>query len=237
MLLGARARRLAAIVGLPLVLCLLAAMAVAFRSELFGLFRSAESIRARVESSGPFAPLVFVGLQVVQVVIFVIPGEVVQVAGGFAFGMWGGTLWSVVGILAGSLVNFVVGRLLGRPFVEAVFGKGRAARIEAATAGGRAAAGFFLLFAIPGIPKDALTYAAGASRLSFASFILVSTLGRLPGIVGSAYMGSAVFDQDYHCAIAVMVLASALFLIGLFFREAVHDWVARVISKARGRER
>ncbi|PKL08295.1 MAG: TVP38/TMEM64 family protein [Spirochaetae bacterium HGW-Spirochaetae-7] len=236
-MLGARARRLAAIVGFPLLLCLVAATALAFRSELFGLFRSAESIRARVSSSGPFAPLVFVGLQVIQVVIFVIPGEVVQVAGGFAFGMWGGTLWSAVGILAGSLVNFGIGRLLGRPFVEAVFGAERTARMDSATAGGKAAAGFFLLFAIPGIPKDALTYAAGASRLSFASFILVSTLGRLPGIVGSAYMGSAVFDREYRGAITVMVLSSALFLLGLFFRKAIHDWVARVISKTCGRER
>jgi uncharacterized membrane protein YdjX (TVP38/TMEM64 family) len=177
--------------------------------------------------------LAFVGLQIVQVVVFFIPGEVVQIAGGFAFGLWWGTLWSVLGILAGSLFNFGVGRLLGRPFVEAVFGVERTRRVEAATAGGRAAAGFFILFAIPGIPKDVLTYAAGASRLEFGSFLAVSTLGRLPGIIGSAYMGSAVFDQDYLAAIIVVSIASVLFAVGLVFHRQIHEAVALLISKKR----
>lgn len=209
-------------------------LAVVLRGPLLSMFRSAETLRAWVEARGAFAPLAFIGLQIVQVIVFFIPGEVVQIAGGFAFGLWGGTLWSVIGILAGSLFNFGVGRVLGRPFVEAVFGVERTRRVEAATAGGKAAAGFFILFAIPGIPKDVLTYAAGASRLPFGAFMAVSTLGRLPGIVGSAYMGSAVFDQDYVAAIIIVSIASVLFAAGLVFHGQIHEAVVRFISK-RGR--
>jgi len=225
-----RLRRVLSLLGFPSLIAVLGLLALVFHSEFAGLFRSAESIRAWVASNGGLAPLAFAALQVVQVIVFFIPGEVVQIAGGFAFGLWGGTLWSVIGILVGSLFNFAVGRLLGRPFVEAVFGVERTRRVEEATAGGKAAAGFFLLFAIPGIPKDLLTYAAGASRLRFGAFILVSTLGRLPGIVGSAYMGSAVFDQDYLAAIVVVSIASVLFVCGLVFRDQLHALIARFIS-------
>jgi uncharacterized membrane protein YdjX (TVP38/TMEM64 family) len=230
---GPRLKHTIALLGFPAVIVLAIFLAVVFRGRLPGKFLSAESIRAWVASKGVLAPLAFMGLQAIQVIIFVIPGEIVQVAGGFAFGLWGGTLWSVLGILLGSLVNFGVGRMLGRPFVEAVFGTSKAEKIETATAGGKAAAGFFLLFAIPGIPKDALTYAAGASRLSFFSFLLVSTIGRLPGILGSSFMGSAAFEKDYQAALIVAIVASTLFFLGLLFRDKLHDIIGRFVSRTR----
>ncbi|GAB1454725.1 MAG: TVP38/TMEM64 family protein [Spirochaetia bacterium] len=226
-----RQKRLVSIIAFPALLGTLGILAYIFRADLFGLFRSAESIRAWIAARGSLAPLAFIGLQILQVIVFVIPGEVVQVAGGFAFGLWLGTLWSVLGILAGSLVNFMVGRLLGRPFALAVLGKDKMDKIEAATKGGRVSAGFLLLFTIPGIPKDALTYAAGASSLGFGTFIAVSTLGRLPGIVGSSFMGSAVFDKDYMLVIVILSIALALLFMGLFFRQRLHSLVERILSR------
>lgn len=226
-------RRVISMVAFPALLIAVGALAFLFRDRLFGLFRSSESIRAWVTARGALAPLAFVGLQILQVVIFVIPGELVQVAGGYAFGLWGGALWSILGILAGSLINFGVGRVLGRPFVESVFGAERIRRVDSATAGGKAAAGFLLLFAIPGIPKDILTYAAGASRLPFAAFIAVSTLGRLPGILGSAYMGSAVYDREFGAAITIIAVSTTLFALGLLFRDRLHQLIARIIDRSR----
>lgn len=226
-------RRVISMVAFPALLIAVGALAFLFRDQLFGLFRSSESIRAWVTARGALAPLAFVGLQILQVVIFVIPGELVQVAGGYAFGLWGGALWSILGILAGSLINFGVGRVLGRPFVESVFGAERIRRVDSATAGGKAAAGFLLLFAIPGIPKDILTYAAGASRLPFAAFIAVSTLGRLPGILGSAYMGSAVYDREFGAAITIIAVSTTLFALGLLFRDRLHQLIARIIDRSR----
>lgn len=233
MALSDRSMKKLSAIGFPALLVAFFVLAFILKEPLFTMFRSAETLRSWVEARGVLAPLAFVGLQIVQVILFFIPGEVVQVAGGFAFGLWGGTLWSIIGILAGSLCNFGIGRMLGRPFVEAVFGAERARRVEAATGGGKAAAGFFILFAIPGIPKDVLTYAAGASQLPFGAFMVVSTLGRLPGIVGSAYMGAAVFDQDYLAAIIVVSVASVLFASGLVFHRQIHETVARLISKKK----
>ncbi|TFG83459.1 MAG: TVP38/TMEM64 family protein [Spirochaetales bacterium] len=226
-----RIKRCAAIVAFPLFIAGILSIAVLYRGPLVALFRSPEAVRSWVDARGLAAPLAFMAIQVLQVVVFVIPGEIVQIGGGFAFGLWMGTLWSVLGILAGSLVNFALGRYLGRPFVLALFGEERLMGIERATASGKAAAGFFLLFAIPGIPKDALTYIAGASRLGLFDFIVISTLGRLPGIIGSAFMGSAVFDRDYRTAIVMVSIASVLFFLGLIFREKLHDLIARLVHR------
>jgi uncharacterized membrane protein YdjX (TVP38/TMEM64 family) len=227
-------KRFAALAAFPLFIAFVSALAFIYREPLIDLFRSPETVRLWVQARGPWAPLAFMAMQVAQVVIFVIPGEIVQIAGGFAFGLWMGSLWSSLGILAGSLINFTLGRLLGRPFVAALFGEIKLAAIDKATASGKAAAGFFLLFAIPGIPKDALTYVAGASSLGFWSFVAVSGIGRLPGILGSAFMGSAVFERDYRAALIMVVIASTLFFLGLLFREKLHALIARLIHR-RGR--
>ena len=228
-----RFSRVIRLVAFPAFVAAVVGLAIAFRGPLMAVAKSPQDVRAWVESAGAAAPLAFMALQAVQVVIFVVPGEIVQVAGGYAFGLWLGTLWSVLGILAGSLVNFGVGRLLGRPFIETLVGSEKAARIEAATGGGKAAAGFLLLFAIPGIPKDALTYAAGAGTMGFGTFIAVSSIGRLPGILGSSYMGSSAFDESYGVALVVLGVAVVLFLVGLVFRERILGFVAGLVARRK----
>ncbi len=165
--------------------------------------------------------------------IFVIPGEIVQVAGGYVFGFWQGTLLSLVGITIGSVVNFLAGRLLGRPFVESIFAKEKIEAVEKATGSGKAAAGFFLLFVIPGIPKDVLCYVAGMTALGFPSFMAVSMLGRLPGILGSSLIGSAAYDQNYRAALVVLIIASVLFFAGLVFKERIEGLLARLFHRHR----
>jgi uncharacterized membrane protein YdjX (TVP38/TMEM64 family) len=218
-----------AIIGFPFFIAMVAVLAWSFRDPLSAILRSSEQVRTWLTNFGFWAPLAFMALQLLQVVIFVIPGEIVQLAGGFAFGLWGGTLWSSLGILVGSLVNFMVGRLLGRPFVAALFGPERLGRIESATSGGRAMTGFALLFVIPGLPKDAFTYAAGASGLSLWRFILVSGLGRLPGILGSSFIGAAVYDGQFGAALVVSAIAAVVFVFGLVYRKACHNFIHHVV--------
>ncbi|MDA8426481.1 MAG: TVP38/TMEM64 family protein [Treponema sp.] len=222
-----------ALVAFPLFILLVLAVVVVFRNELFGLFRDREAVRAWIAARGAWGAAAFIGLQILQVVIFVIPGEIVQVAGGYVFGFWQGTLLSLVGITIGSVVNFLAGRLLGRPFVESIFAKEKIEAVEKATGSGKAAAGFFLLFVIPGIPKDVLCYVAGMTALGFPSFMAVSMLGRLPGILGSSLIGSAAYDQNYRAALVVLIIASVLFFAGLVFKERIEGLLARLFHRHR----
>lgn len=225
-------RKLASLLGFPLFVLAVLALFWIFRSDIMGLIRDREALRGWILGWGWAGFLAFTLLQTFQVVVFVVPGEIVQVAGGWIFGLWPSLGLSLVGIGLGSLVNFAAGRILGRPFVVSLFGEGRVHHAEAIAQGGKAAAGFFLLFVIPGIPKDILCYVAGLTTMRFWSFLLVSLLGRLPGIFGSAWIGAATQAGDYRVALVILVAASLLFLLGLLFRDRIVGLLGRLLHRA-----
>jgi uncharacterized membrane protein YdjX (TVP38/TMEM64 family) len=216
-------------VGILFPLFILGVLAAAFlaRDTWMELFSSRSGVQEWVAQYGVWAPLVYVAVQVFQVVIFVVPGEVVQIAGGYLFGIPLGALYSVVGIAIGSSVDFYMGRLFGRAFVEGVFGEKRVSQFDSLAEKPHARTAFFLLFVIPGIPKDVLVYVAGLSRLRFGAFLLVSVGGRLPGILGSAVIGASAAEGRYVLAGVVFGISVALFVLGVIFRQQLRRLAER----------
>jgi len=176
---------------------------------------------------GPWAPVVFVVLQTLQVVVFIIPGEVTQIAGGWLFGFGLGSVLSLIGIMAGSAIAFKLTHWLGPRFVHRIAGPETIAKFDGLMASPKFIGSMFLLFVIPGIPKDVLCYVAGLSRLKFLPFLLISGVARLPGIVGSSLMGKAFFDGNWWLLLAVAGVAAVLFGLGWWFRETIFQMVER----------
>jgi uncharacterized membrane protein YdjX (TVP38/TMEM64 family) len=145
--------------------------------------------------------------------------------------MWRGSLFSIVGILIGSAASFFLARALGRPFVAALFPAPQVEKIETLLTSRSARIVFFLLFLIPGIPKDVLCYVAGLTPMGFPFFAAASTLGRLPGIVGSAVIGSAAASSRWVLAAVVGAAAAALFGAGLILRPRIQSWMERITRK------
>jgi uncharacterized membrane protein YdjX (TVP38/TMEM64 family) len=158
-------RRILTLAAFPLLIAAVIVPVIIWRHEIWTLFTSAGRLRSWVEGWGPWAPVVFIGIQALQVIVFVLPGEIVQIAGGYLFGGWLATLYSLSGILIGSTVAFFASRLLGKPFVAAVISQKKLEGMEKMLASRSAQVVFFLLFLIPGIPKDILCYVAGISPL------------------------------------------------------------------------
>lgn len=107
--------------NLLLIVLFVIALGVAvmtFGNNLTVMVSDPERFRNWISSFGRLGVLVFIGVQVLQVVVFVIPGEVVQVAGGYLYGTILGTLYSVIGITLGSLICFSIARILGYDFVK-----------------------------------------------------------------------------------------------------------------------
>jgi uncharacterized membrane protein YdjX (TVP38/TMEM64 family) len=232
-----RARRLPPIlplIGLPLLVVALAVPIIVWHRQLWGVFASIPNLRQWVAGWGAWAPVIFVGIQAFQVIVFIIPGEVAQIAGGYLFGALGGTGLSIAGILLGSTVDFFLARALGKPFVAALFPEEQVRRAEKLLASRSARIVFFLLFLIPGIPKDILCYVAGISPLSFPFFLGASTLGRLPGIIGSAIIGSAAAAQRWVLLAVVSAAALVLFLLGVFLRPRIQAILERIAGRRRG---
>ncbi len=216
-----------AAIGFPLLILGILILVYAFRQEIWNIFSTPENVREWVSGWGLTAPLIFIGAQVIQVLVFIIPGETVQVAGGYLFGFLGGLGLTTLGIAIGSGVNFQLARALGTPFVTRFFKGEQVDKIERIAASPRAQIGFFLLFVIPGIPKDILCYVAGLSPMRFFYFLVVSMTGRLAGIIGSTLMGSAAAGQKWTIAIVIGAVSLILFTLGFIYRARIENWVER----------
>lgn len=194
---------------------------------LWEVFTDPHKVRDLITGWGVWAPAVFVGLQVLQVVVFALPGEVTQIAGGWLFGFGLGSLLSVVGIAIGSTIAFGLTRWLGVTFVHRIAGPETVAKFDHLMASPKFIGSLFLFFLIPGIPKDVLCYVAGLSRLRFLPFLVISTVARLPGIFGSSLMGKALFQGNWLLLAAVAGGALVLFGLGWWFREPIFRLVER----------
>jgi uncharacterized membrane protein YdjX (TVP38/TMEM64 family) len=199
---------------------------------LWELFHNPKRIRDWIQSFGVAAPAVFLFLQVLQVVVFVLPGEVTQIAGGWVFGFGWGSGLSILGIAAGSSIAFGLTRWLGVAFVHRIAGADAVEKFDHMMASPKFVGSLFLFFLIPGIPKDVLCYVAGLSRIKFVPFLLISSVARLPGILGSSVMGTALFHGDWVLLAGVATAAAALFGVGWWFRDSIFLFIERFALSA-----
>ncbi|HHY79785.1 MAG TPA: TVP38/TMEM64 family protein [Thermoanaerobacter sp.] len=179
--------------------------------------------RQWIHSFGKFSVIVFIGVQILQVVIFAIPGEVVQIAGGYLFGTFLGTLYSVIGITIGSLICFLIARVLGYNFVRSIVSEENLKKFDYIINNPKGETILFLLFFIPGMPKDALSYIAGITPVKFYNFFIITLFARLPGIFFSAYIGANLGNKNYFMAGIVAIIAVLLFLIGVYKKDVIME--------------
>ncbi|MFD3158192.1 TVP38/TMEM64 family protein [Haloimpatiens sp. FM7330] len=170
---------------------------------------------------GNYSILAFLIMQVIQVVVFFIPGEIIQIAGGYIFGTFLGGIISTIGISIGSLLVYYISRYLGRDFVKSMISKNKFKFFQKILKASAQVHMIFLLYLVPGIPKDALAYICGVSDVPVKKFIIFSTLGRLPGIFISTYFGNQMEIGQMSTLIVIAVVMVMLFLIGTLKGEKI----------------
>jgi len=189
-------------------------------------YESKERIRHFLQSLGPYSTAAFILLQAGQVVLSPIPGELTGIVGGYAYGAFFGFVLSTLGLTLGSWLVFELARILGRPFVERVVSKSMLDRFDFLSKQSGAVV-CFVLFAFPGFPKDALSYLLGVSRMRFATFMVVSTFGRMPGTYVLSLQGATLRNEDYVTAGMVALACGFFLLLAYLFRERLFDRLRR----------
>lgn len=178
------------------------------------------ALRVSIESFGPFAPVAFVVVQATQVVVAPIPGQVLGFVGGYLFGTVLGTLYSLLGAAIGSYVVFRVSRRYGRTYVERAVDSALIEQFEG-LAQRRGLLALFLVFLVPGLPDDAVCFAAGLTDLRIRAMIVVAIVGRLPGyLVINAAGAQLAADRLTEMAILVTVLV-VLSVLGYVWGSAL----------------
>lgn len=209
-----------------LVALLLVGGAWLWRAGLLARLTDRDGLIAWLRASGSSGALLCIAVQFVQVVIAVIPGEITQFAAGYVFGAGRGFLYSAVGLTLGSAFNFYFARVVGRPTLERLLAPDRLAKLDRAVGSVGSRSALFLLFLLPGLPKDFLCYAAGLSGIAFPQFVLIAGLGRFPALLASVLVGAGLSRGDYRSVIATVLVL--LLAIGGFY------WYARS-ARTRGR--
>jgi len=150
-----------------------------------------------IHSLGPLGLVGFIFLQVLQVVVAPIPGEVTGLIGGYLYGPVMGVVWSTIGLTLGSYIAFALSRAFGRSFVEKFIDKSILKKFDYLLHH-KGAFLIFLLFLIPGTPKDYLCYILGLGHLSTMEFLVIGGVGRLFGTILLTVGGDFIRHQRYR---------------------------------------
>ncbi len=184
-----------------------------------------ERLRATVDYLGFWGPFFFIIVTAFQVILMVWPAPM-ELVSGYLFGPSWGLLYSTLGIALGSTLAFLLGRWLEKRFVSQRMGQEnmRLIRNLMKREGALAA---FLIFLLPGVPKDFLCYTFGMTRMPLAFFLAVTTLARLPGTFLFTFQGAEVHAGHYGVILVLLAIYAGVAFVLYRNRQAVYQWVNR----------
>lgn len=177
----------------------------------------------RVRNAGPVGVLILLGMQFLQVVVAFIPGEVVQLAAGLMYGPVAGSLIILFGCIISSSIIFQLVHKLGAPFVQGMVSTEHLEKFRQFEATGKLDIIVFILFLIPGLPKDVFTYLVPLTDMEYKKFIVLTTVGRIPGVIASTYTASGLANGQIVGPVVVAVIVAIVALIGVLFRDKIME--------------
>jgi len=219
-----------------LILAILFAALVVWGQPLYEFVADQGRIRTWVQSFGPWGPAALATLEMTQALLAPIPGQAIEAVGGYLYGPWLGAFYAMLGICAGSLLNFLLARRFGRPWVVRLVSSQALARLDdLARRGG--ALFFFLIWLLPFVPDDLACLAAGLTPMPTRQFLFLMLLGRLPGIFVSTWIGANVAQIRPIWWAVLFVLACLAALVAWRWGEPAQTAMLRFLQQLAERLR
>lgn len=200
------------LIGLPLYIYF-------FHRDFINNFSSQENIEVFLNEYKAQSVFIYIGSQILQIVICIIPGQWLQFAAGYMYGFWLGYLYSLAGAFLGTIITYYVARVLGHDAMHLIFGEEKIQKMLISLNSKKAVVLVFLIFLIPGVPKDLCNYVAGLSEMKLKPFLVVSLIGRSPGMMGSLLIGRQIYSGGYVSAAVIAAVAIVLCILGVVFRK------------------
>lgn len=196
----------------------LAGLGLTYYKEIWAILTqqsARDAFQAFVRDSGLTGVLAFLGLQVAQVVVAVLPGEPVELMAGALYGTWGGLAMCMIGLWVGSVIVYYAVKATGP------------ARIDPATLhkykflcdDAHVHFFLFLLYFIPGTPKDILLYIGPFLPVRARTFFLIAMFARIPSVITSTYAGATLMEGRWQVSILVFAVTGVLALLCIWQQE------------------
>ncbi len=199
--------------------------------KIFPLFKDISTEEGRIKFQQEIGGLgvkgvfVIIGLMLAQIFLAILPGEPVEMLAGMSFGPIGGLLVVYLGVFISTAVIFFLVRKFGKNFIYSFISKEKVEKIENSKwfkDTNKIDITLFILFFIPGTPKDLLTYIGGLLPIKPAKFIIISTFARFPSIISSTIAGSSIIDGNWGTIIAAYVITFLITGLIMFFINKKH---------------
>ena len=230
----AKQKRIIAILKLAFLLLLIvgvpAFVYIKFGGEIFSK-HFADDIISYLQAHRPESFAIIILLQALQVIVCILPGQPIQMAGSYMFGIGGALIASLIGAIIGVTVSFFLSRILGRNAMHVLFGEEKMNYYREKLNSAKGILIVFLIYLIPGIPKDLTSYAAGISEMRFMPFLVASTVGRTPAMMGSILFGYFFKRGDYLAITILCIVALLITVICLIKRKDILELLDKIAKK------
>lgn len=204
-------------------LIVIGVLAIIFMPQIKELFsdENLEKLKEWVRGAGAVGWLAMFALQCLQVFVAFIPGEPIELIAGALYGVWGGYLLCTLGCVLSSIVVLLISHKLGYKLLYKLFGKEQvdgyaflkdSSKIEAVT---------FIVFLIPGTPKDMLTYFMGVTKIPIWKFVLITTIARFPSVISSTMLGSSVIQGEWLSSVWIFIATAAIGITGILLKDKI----------------
>lgn len=180
-------------------------------------------MQGAVDSLGVLGFIGMLLIQFLQVLIAVIPGEVIEVLFGFIYGPWLGLLLCLVGSSAASALIYYLVNRFGSRFIDKFYDSKKFERLKFLQNPSSRDTMIFVLFLIPGTPKDVLTYFAPFTKIPLLRFLLISGIARIPSVLTSTIAGAHIYDGNIKVTIIIFIITGIIGLCGIYLGNRIID--------------
>lgn len=167
-----------------------------------------------LESFGGFDDLLYILIRAVQTVVKIVPAEPLEIGAGYAYGIFGGTLYCLLGNILGSIVILALTRKFGRKFVDIFYSSSKIDNMKIFRDQQKVYSLLFILYLIPGSPKDGFTYLVGLTPINSVAFLAITSVARIPSIISSTWCGYYLAEQNYIFAAIVFGVTLLVGILG-----------------------
>lgn len=195
-------------------------------------------LKSKIQNAGFLGILMLIGLQIAQIFFVIIPGEPIEILAGMCYGKIWGTLFIIITSSIISIIIFLLVRKFGKKFVHKFYNKKRVDKIadnKIFKDSKRIELILFILFLLPGTPKDLITYISGLLPIRIKSFIIISTFARIPSIISSTLAGESIINGNWKMAIIlysaiVLPIIILLYVINIFDKNRITEVALKSIK-------
>jgi len=195
--------------------------------KFYNILHDRHELKGFIRSFGPYSPLAYIILQIIQVIVAPIPGGAIEFIGGYLFGVKAGFFYSMIGLILGSWMAFSLAKIFEKLAVEKFVSPQTRKKFDYLI-GHEGAILSFLLFLIPGFPKDALCYILGLTPMHLGIFLFISTIGRIPGTLMACLQGGKAFDHQYKTMLILLGISALVILAFYIYHDEIHRLIKRL---------